>query len=118
MRTDPDVWGRSNVETLSDRAEASEELRASKVLASKVNPSAWVLIADYFPPLYDHQSGGLRLKTLIDIIGEQGWPMAFASRSTKSALPGVLSTGAGRRPSRAARPARGVSRFPTTIAHV
>jgi glycosyltransferase involved in cell wall biosynthesis len=111
MRTDRDVWGRSNVETLSDRAEASEELRASQVLASKVNPSGWVLIADHFPPLYDQHSGGLRLKTLIDIIGEQGWPMAFASRFTKSTLPGVLSTEAGRARYETALRTAGVSRF-------
>jgi O-antigen biosynthesis protein len=62
---------------------------------SKANDSGWVLIADDFPPLHDQQSGGLRLKTLIDIIGEQGWPMVFASRFPRSGLPGVLSKEAG-----------------------
>jgi hypothetical protein len=119
MRTDLDVRGSSTVEKLGDRAEASDQQPASgaarypstQVVAFRANPSGWVLIADYFPPLYDQHSGGLRLKTLIDIIGAQGWPMAFASRSTKSALPGVLSTEAGRAPYETALRTAGVKRF-------
>jgi hypothetical protein len=61
----------------------------------KGDASGWVLVADDFPPLHDQQGGGNRLKTLIDIIGEQGWPMVFASRFPRSELPGVLSTEAG-----------------------
>src|SRR5262245_60815675 len=119
MRTDLNIRGRSNAETLSNRAEAADEPLVSgaarypstQVVAFRANPSGWVLIAVNFPPLYDQHSGGLRLKTLIDIIGEQGWPMAFASRSTKSALPGVLSTEAGRARYETALRTAGVSRF-------
>jgi O-antigen biosynthesis protein len=94
---------------LGDRAAASQEFNA--VVALKANPSGWVLIADQYPPLYDQQSGGLRLKTLIDIIGKQGWPLAFASRFTRSALPGVLSTETGRGHYEAALRTAGVRRF-------
>jgi O-antigen biosynthesis protein len=77
----------------------------------KANHSGSVLIADHFPPLYDINSGGHRLKTLIDIIGEQGWPMVFASRFTKAALPGVLSTEAGCARYETALRMAGVNRF-------
>jgi O-antigen biosynthesis protein len=77
----------------------------------KPSRSGWVLVAAHFPPLYDQQGGGLRLKFLIDLIGEQGWPMVFASRSTKSALPGVLSTEAGRVRYETALRTAGVARF-------
>jgi O-antigen biosynthesis protein len=75
------------------------------------NASGWVLVADDFPPLYDQQSGGLRLKTLIDIIGEQGWPIVFASRFPRSGLPGVLSTEAGITRYQAALQEAGVNSF-------
>jgi O-antigen biosynthesis protein len=114
MWTDRDVRFRSNVEPSRDPGKAPEELPEPVVerpFACRANSSGWVLIADHFPPLYDQNSGGLRLKTLIDMIGEQGWPMAFASRSMKSALPGVLSTEAGRGRYETALRTAGVSRF-------
>jgi len=117
MRTDLETRGHLKTETSSDLGKMPQESTAFDAVpcsfrhASKPNPSGWVLIADHFPPLYDQQSGGLRLKTLIDIIGEQGWPMVFASRSTRSALPGVLSTEAGRAHYETALRIAGVSRF-------
>lgn len=58
--------------------------------------SGAVLIAADFLPLFDQQSGGLRLKTLIDMVGALGRPMIFASTSQRSELPGVLRSSAGR----------------------
>jgi hypothetical protein len=77
----------------------------------EANASGWVLIADDFPPLHDQQSGGLRLKTVIDIIVEQGWRMVFASRFPRSGLPGVLSTEAGIARYETALQAAGVNSF-------
>ncbi len=55
-----------------------------------------ILVAADFPPLYDQHSGGLRLKTLIGMIGNQGRPIIFASSVMKSNLPGVLASDDGR----------------------
>jgi O-antigen biosynthesis protein len=84
----------------------------------KQNRLGWVLIAAHFPPLYDQEGGSLRLKMLIDIIGEQGWPMVFASRSAKSAMPGVLSTETGRARYETALRTAGITRFAYGIAEV
>jgi O-antigen biosynthesis protein len=81
------------------------------VHSPKANARGWVLVADDYPPLHDQQSGGLRLKTLIDIIGNQGWPMVFASRFTRTGLPGVLSTEVERARYEMALEAAGISRF-------
>ncbi len=57
---------------------------------------AAILVAADFLPLYDRQSGGLRLKNLIDIIGKLDQPIIFASVLPKNRLPGVLADDSGR----------------------
>jgi O-antigen biosynthesis protein len=96
---------------VSDVAEAMPETTVNGKVPVKPSRSGWVLVAAHFPPLYDQQGGDLRLKFLIDLIGEQGWPMVFASRSMKSALPGVLSTEAGRVRYETALRTAGIARF-------
>lgn len=54
-----------------------------------------LIVADLLP-LFDQASGGLRLKSLIDMMGEAGWPMVFGSFSGLDTQPGVLSTPEGR----------------------
>jgi len=55
-----------------------------------------ILIADNFLPLHDQQSGGLRLKTLIQMLGKQNRSMIFVSLAAKAKLPGVLASALGR----------------------
>jgi O-antigen biosynthesis protein len=55
-----------------------------------------ILIADSALPLHDQQSGGLRLKTLVQMLGKQNRPMIFVSLTPKAKLPGVLASVDGR----------------------
>ncbi len=67
-----------------------------------------VLIGADYPPLYDQHSGALRLLTLIEIIGQLGWPMVFAAHVPLSELPGLLGQPAERQRYEAAVRAAGV----------
>jgi glycosyltransferase involved in cell wall biosynthesis len=75
---------------------------ASKATADRIAAPAArstrrrLLIAADMPPLFDQQSGALRLKTLIDMLGRDGWSMVFASLMPLDGLPGVLATATGR----------------------
>jgi O-antigen biosynthesis protein len=94
----PPTKGEQSCEVWREETRSSQPVLTAVAQKESCLPernAGWVLVADDFLPLYDQQSGGLRLKTLIDIIGEQGWPMVFASRFPRSELPGVLSTEAG-----------------------
>lgn len=51
-----------------------------------------ILVAADMLPLFDHSSGGLRLKTLIDLMGEAGHRLIFASLMTRADSSGVLAT--------------------------
>ncbi len=55
-----------------------------------------ILVVADFPPLFDQHSGGLRLHTLIRMMGEGGWRVVFGSFAAADALPGVLGTPEGR----------------------
>jgi hypothetical protein len=55
-----------------------------------------ILIAAHFLPLFDLHSGGLRLKTIIDLMGSAGWSLVFASSHSVEHQPGPLSTPDGR----------------------
>ncbi|SFM72036.1 Glycosyl transferases group 1 [Variovorax sp. OV329] len=46
-------------------------------------------------PLFDQSAGGLRLKTLIDLMGELGWKLVFGSLALREESPGILSTPSG-----------------------
>lgn len=69
------------------------------------------LFAADYPPLFDQQSGGLRLKTIIDMVGKQGWQILFASSMKSSKLPGVLASEQGRKHYEEALERHGVVRF-------
>ncbi len=60
-----------------------------------LSPGTMLIVADFLP-LFDQASGGLRLKTLIDMIGEAGWTMVFGSFAGLDAQPGVLAASQGR----------------------
>ena len=77
------VFARMNI-----GAEAARQLMA-------VSDGA-VLVAAEFLPMHDQQSGGLRLKTLIEMIGKQGRPIIFASSLPMSKQPGILASEEGR----------------------
>lgn len=49
------------------------------------------VIAD-MPPLYDQQSGALRLFTLLELLREAGWNLAFGSYLDHSELPDALTS--------------------------
>jgi len=61
-----------------------------------VESAGAILVAADFPPLYDQHSGGLRLKTLIEMFGKLQRPIIFASKFQRTGLPGVLGTDEGR----------------------
>jgi hypothetical protein len=63
--------------------------------AEKTNSPLLLIVADLLP-LFDQASGGLRLKTLIDMMGVAGWSMIFASYAGLDAQPGVLASAQGR----------------------
>jgi glycosyltransferase involved in cell wall biosynthesis len=96
---------------LADVGSAKTNGREGGTRLPKRVASDWVLVADDFPPSQDQQDCGNRLRRLIDILGEQRWPMVFASRLTSSEFPGVLSTEAGLTRSQAALQKAGVKRF-------
>ena len=54
-----------------------------------------LVVADILP-LFDQASGGLRLKTLINMMGDAGWSIIYGSLAELSAQPGVLSQPEGR----------------------
>lgn len=74
-------------------------------------PARQILVAADFLPLFDQQSGGLRLKTLIGILGSEGWSIAFASMTERSRLPAPLASPEGRARYEAALREAGVSVF-------
>ena len=51
-----------------------------------------MLVAADILPLFDQSSGGLRLKTLMELMGEAGWTMAFASLDGLGNQASVLKT--------------------------
>lgn len=54
-----------------------------------------IIVADLLP-LFDRSSGGLRLKTIIDMMGEAGWTMVFGSHAGLDSQPGILNSQTGR----------------------
>jgi glycosyltransferase involved in cell wall biosynthesis len=68
-----------------------------------------LVVADHLP-LFDQQSGGLRLQTLIGMISRLGWRITFGS-FLPEAGPGPLATEAGRQRYEAALTSIGVSGF-------
>jgi O-antigen biosynthesis protein len=69
-----------------------------------------LVVADYLP-LFDQQSGGLRLKTIIGLIIGLGWDVTFCSFLTAEASPGPLATPEGIARYETALRDIGVSRF-------
>lgn len=55
-----------------------------------------ILVAADILPLFDQASGGLRLKTLIGMMGAAGWSITFGSLAELGAQPGVLALPEGR----------------------
>lgn len=55
-----------------------------------------VLVVTDYLPLFDQQSGGLRLKTLMGLIKGLGWDVVFCSFLAAEDQPGVLTTPEGR----------------------
>jgi glycosyltransferase involved in cell wall biosynthesis len=82
----------SSLHSILDRMNIGAQ--ASRELTSV--PEGAVLVAAEFLPLYDQQSGGLRLMTLIEMIGKQGRPIFFASSLPIPKLPGVIASEEGR----------------------
>ncbi|MCR6476969.1 glycosyltransferase family 4 protein [Variovorax sp. ZS18.2.2] len=70
-----------------------------------------MLVVSDFLPLYDQQAGGLRLKTLIGLMGEAGWSIVFASVTERAHLPGVLATPEGKKRYEDVLGGIGVNRF-------
>lgn len=68
-----------------------------------------LVVADHLP-LFDQQSGGLRLQTLITMMGRLGWHVTFGSFLPEEG-PGPLATEAGRRRYEAALTESGVTAF-------
>ncbi len=68
-----------------------------------------LVVADHLP-LFDQQSGGLRLQTLIGMIGELGWTITFGSFWPETG-PGILATEEGRGRYETALRAAGVTDF-------
>ncbi|WP_031406268.1 glycosyltransferase [Thiomonas sp. FB-Cd] len=58
-------------------------------------PGRVLIVADLLP-LFDQCSGGLRLKTLIGIMGQSGYRMVFGSFAALDAQPGILASAQGR----------------------
>jgi hypothetical protein len=61
----------------------------------KTRPGHLFVAAD-MPPLFDQQSGALRLMTLIGLLNEAGWSLSFGSLFGQAELPGVLATPEGK----------------------
>jgi glycosyltransferase involved in cell wall biosynthesis len=104
----------ARIASASRKHEASRESAAGdtrKPFAPPPAPNGTVLFAADYPPLFDQQSGGLRLKTVIDMVGKQGWQILFASSMKSSGLPVVLASEEGRKRYEAALERCGVIRF-------
>lgn len=85
--------------TESAAAEAGTPMAALRPLdrlEAAGSGSRTILVAADMLPLFDQSSGGLRLKTLIGLMGEAGWSMVFASYNDLNHQPGVLATSDGR----------------------
>ncbi len=55
-----------------------------------------LFVAADMPPLFDQQAGALRLMTLIGLLKEAGWTLAFGSLCLRQRMPGVLASAEGR----------------------
>lgn len=69
-----------------------------------------LVIAD-MPPLYDHQSGGLRLFTLLELFREAGWSLSFGCYFERSELPDQLISADGKARYEGALHALGIDRI-------
>jgi len=70
-----------------------------------------IFVAADFPPLFDMHSGGMRLKALIDMLGQACWRITFGSLADRKSLPGVLASVEGRGRYEDALRSAGVTRF-------
>lgn len=70
-----------------------------------------VLVVTDYLPLFDQQSGGLRLKTLIGLILGLGWDVVFCSYLAAEDQPGILTTAEGRRRYETALRTMGIREF-------
>ena len=85
-------------------------LNVASAPARTRRPGEIIVVAD-IPPLFDMHSGGLRLKTLIDMMGQAGWCITFGSLVDRECLPGVLANPEGRGRYEDALRSAGVTRF-------
>ncbi len=79
-------------------------------VAAVPRPRSILVVADFLP-LFDQSAGGLRLRTLIQIMGRAGWHIRFGSLFAREDLPGALSDVAGRERYEAALRGDGVRAF-------
>jgi glycosyltransferase involved in cell wall biosynthesis len=56
-----------------------------------------ILVAADIPPMFDRQSGALRLYTMMRILFETGWHMAFASQATRAQFDNLAGSAAERK---------------------
>lgn len=103
--------GQSPIPDAAGLVRSAERLAAKTHQAPTTAGRGVVLVVADFLPLYDQQSGGLRLKTLMALICALEWDVVFCSFTPAEQSPGPLATEAGRLRYENALREIGVSRF-------
>ena len=94
------------------------ECRAAAEAVPQARGRGTLLVAADMLPLFDQSSGGLRLKTLMGMMGDAGWSMVFGSMLDNDHQPGLLANPEQRRRYEAALRGIGVTRFIYGLAEI
>ncbi|NTW64309.1 MAG: hypothetical protein HGA46_09615, partial [Chlorobiaceae bacterium] len=101
----------SSATSITDEQYISGESFSSKSLHDNSIRRNIILVASVNLPLFDQNSGALRLKNLIRLMSEAGWTIVFGSVYKRSKQPGLVSRRKGRKFYEDALRADGVSHF-------
>lgn len=83
------------MDAVAEPAEAAESARQAGSSQGPPHDQRSVLVVADMLPLFDQSSGGLRLKTLVDMMEPLGWRVVFGSMASREESPGTLSTASG-----------------------
>lgn len=79
-----------------NNAKLDDESSVSSILRAQRWSGGDFFVVSDMPPLFDQQSGALRMMTLLQLMNEAGWRITFGSYIERSKLPLALTSNEGR----------------------